>query len=242
MGQYGHQLLVNEQVVRRQLSLSIRREPFTPVPCLGTILLRTDRFLYMHDWSSEQEDRKCIAGAEKTFHVKTSCLNLVNECSEFRTNHQRTKTMNQLPLGNQASLSGRTKTGSVLPVQDSISFKEVVIYFTKEEWALLDPDQKALHEEIMLETCRNVAFLSNERKNKQEAETEPLRVIKVEVGEETFQNQCPSKNQEEIQEEALSAFNTSQRRAEKRVQHPRGNVQSPRQTAAASRSGTRRRN
>uniref|UniRef100_A0A8C5S987 KRAB domain-containing protein n=1 Tax=Laticauda laticaudata TaxID=8630 RepID=A0A8C5S987_LATLA len=44
--------------------------------------------------------------------------------------------------------------------QDSISFKEVVIYFTKEEWALLDPDQKALHEEIMLETCRNVAFLS----------------------------------------------------------------------------------
>ncbi|KAM3844358.1 zinc finger protein 445-like isoform 2-T2 [Vipera latastei] len=197
---------------------------------------------------SQVEEKK---QEEMKFHVKTSCLNLVNECSEVRGNlfkpsrdpllgdisqkdpvqdkPPENKTMNQLPLGNQASLSGGAEAGGVLPAQhcmnelhlischpttfqnrsssgdckkelkDSISFKEVVIYFTKEEWALLDPDQKILHEEIMSETCRNVAFLSNERKNKQEAETEPLRVITVELGEETFQNQCPSKNQEEIQ-------------------------------------------
>ncbi|XP_058023744.1 uncharacterized protein LOC131190438 [Ahaetulla prasina] len=158
---------------------------------------------------------------EMKLKVKTSCLNLVTECSEARGNlfkpsrdrflgdisqndlvHDRppeNKTMSQLPLGNEASLSGGVEMGAVLPAQDSIAFKEVVIYFTKEEWALLDSDQKALHEEIMLETCRNVAFLSNERKNKQETGIEPLQVIKVEVGEETFQNQCPSKNQEKIQ-------------------------------------------
>ncbi|XP_063152116.1 zinc finger protein 287-like [Candoia aspera] len=158
---------------------------------------------------------------EMQLQVKMSCLNLVTECSEergdlFKSSQDplfggisqkdpvqdippENKTIHQLPLGKPAPLSGGTETGTVLPAQDSISFKEVVIYFTKEEWALLDPDQKALHEEVMLETCRNVAFLSNERKNKQETEIEPLRVVKAEVGKETFQNQCPPKNQEGIQ-------------------------------------------
>ncbi|XP_015746636.1 zinc finger protein 383-like [Python bivittatus] len=148
---------------------------------------------------------------EMQLQVKMPCINLVTERSEARGDLLKSsqdslfgrisqkdevqdtppenKMIHQLPLGKPAPLSA----------QDSISFKEVVIYFTKEEWALLDPDQKALHEEVMLETCRNVAFLSNERKNKQETEIEPLQVIKVEVGEETFQNQCLPKNQEGIQ-------------------------------------------
>lgn len=43
--------------------------------------------------------------------------------------------------------------------QGPISFKELFVFFTKEEWDLLDPKEKALHGEVMLETSWNVASL-----------------------------------------------------------------------------------
>uniref|UniRef100_A0A8C6VDD7 KRAB domain-containing protein n=1 Tax=Naja naja TaxID=35670 RepID=A0A8C6VDD7_NAJNA len=36
---------------------------------------------------------------------------------------------------------------------------EVAVHFSKEEWSRLDPDQKSLYREIMLENSRNLAFL-----------------------------------------------------------------------------------
>ncbi|XP_070795126.1 zinc finger protein 202-like [Pituophis catenifer annectens] len=41
--------------------------------------------------------------------------------------------------------------------QDLVSFEEVAVYFSEEEWSQLDPDQKALHGEVMLENSRNLA-------------------------------------------------------------------------------------
>ncbi|XP_026547934.1 zinc finger protein with KRAB and SCAN domains 3-like, partial [Notechis scutatus] len=51
--------------------------------------------------------------------------------------------------------------------QGGVSFEEVAVYFSKEEWSQLDADQKALHREVMLENSRNLASLGyNEQKNK----------------------------------------------------------------------------
>ncbi|KAM6472220.1 uncharacterized protein PHA67_004311 isoform 2-T2 [Liasis olivaceus] len=45
------------------------------------------------------------------------------------------------------------------PAQGPVSFEEVAVYFTEEEWDLLDSKQKALHGEVMLENARSVASL-----------------------------------------------------------------------------------
>ena len=41
----------------------------------------------------------------------------------------------------------------------SVSFQDVAVTFTVEEWALLDPSQKKLHKDVMEETFRNLAAI-----------------------------------------------------------------------------------
>uniref|UniRef100_A0A8C5RL01 Uncharacterized protein n=1 Tax=Laticauda laticaudata TaxID=8630 RepID=A0A8C5RL01_LATLA len=63
--------------------------------------------------------------------------------------------------------TGRAEKVTEPAVQESlVSFEEVAVYFSEEEWSQLDPHQKALHREVMQENSQNVASLGvNEQQN-----------------------------------------------------------------------------
>ncbi|KAM6472093.1 uncharacterized protein PHA67_003639 isoform 2-T2 [Liasis olivaceus] len=121
--------------------------------------------------------------------------------------------------------SGGKETANSLAAQAPMSFKEVAVYFSEEEWALLSSDQKALHGEVMLENSRNVASLSKElakpepdswqeeggdlffwgsrkgfkqeNENDQEPDMVTSQTIQHEVGKETAENPWRSETPEE---------------------------------------------
>ncbi|XP_061476945.1 zinc finger protein 213-like [Rhineura floridana] len=120
---------------------------------------------------AEQQVKDLFAEETTDFLEPQEALSDTRECSLQRGNVQESGRCAST-LGDEmrparppqpSLLCDGEEAAAVEEDQGPVSFEEVAVCFTEEEWALLDPHQRALHKEVMEENGRILTSLVQQR-------------------------------------------------------------------------------